>query len=172
MVRSKFQALLAETWKPEEPGDQIEGEIFVLDSKILTDKPVPFVELLDADGVPTQVLLGTYALQKVYANPDVVEGGYLGIRFDGESKTIAKAGNAAHLFSVFYYKPGDWSRTEAGEIEGKLCNLNKPSSRRLERLTPEVESPDQPKWNDYEQSDEPFNPEEPEDHPRKPKSRK
>lgn len=172
MVRSKFQAMLAETWKPQEAGDCIEGEIFLLDAKVLTKEMVPFVELLDADGVPTQVLLGNYALEKVYSNPDVEEGGYLGIRYDGESKTIQKAGNFAKLFSVFYYKPGDWTRNDKGEIEGKLCNLNKPFNRRAERLKREEDQPVNPAWDSYPQSEEPFDPEIPEKHVSKPKAKK
>ena len=172
MVRGKFQSLLAESWKPQNPGDCIEGEIFLLDAKVLTKDMVPFVELIDADGVPTQVLLGNFALQKVYSNPDVEEGGYLGIRYDGESKTIQNAGNFAKMFSVFYYKPGDWTRNENGEVEGKLCNLDKPSSRRVERLKAEEDQASTPKWGEYPQSDEPFNPEEPEEHPKRPKSKK
>lgn len=172
MVRSRFQALLADSWKPQEKGDSIDGEIFILDAKVLTKDLVPFVELLDADGVPTQVLLGNYALRKVYENPDVVEGGYLGIRYDGESKTIEKAGNFAHLFSVFYYKPGEWQRNEDGSVEGKLCPLNKPSTRRAELLKPEEPVDGKPAWNEYPQEEGKFDPETPEEHPKKAKSRK
>ena len=172
MVRSKFQAMLAETWKPEKSGDQIEGEIFLLDAKVLTKELVPFVELLDTDGVPTQVLLGNYALQKVYYNSDVEEGGYLGIRYDGESKTIAKAGNFAKLFSVFYYKPGDWERDEKGEVSGKICNLNKPSARRTERLAESTPEPEMQIPFHTPQSEEPFDINTPETRPSRSKAKK
>lgn len=172
MTRGKYQSMLAETWKPEKKGDSIEGEIFILDTKKLKEDPVPYVELINGDGEPTQVLLGNFALQKVYFNPLVVEGGYLGIRYDGESTTIKNAGNFAKLFSVFYYKPGDWHMNEAGEVEGKLCVLNAPSTRRLERLSAIPDSMGNLPIDQYPQSNEPFNPEEPEDHPKRPKAKK
>ncbi len=126
----KIEHALVDSWKPENKGDEIEGSIFIMTEIQFPDNTVPAVELIDKDGVPFQVLMGNYALERVILNPAVVEGGYLYIRYDGDSTTIQKAGNYAKKFSVAYYAPGDWKIDNKGECHGTPTVLRPPTKRR------------------------------------------
>lgn len=147
----KFEQPLVESAKFENPGDIVEGKIFIIDSTMIDDKMVPYLELLDKDDLPCQVLMSTFALHEVWNSPDLQEDGYLVLRYDGESKTIKKAQNNAKLFSVCYYAPGDWKRDKNGEIEGTPTRLKKGTNRKGEKQS----------WKNVPQDDDglPFNPE-------------
>jgi len=126
----KIEHALVDSWKPEAVGDEIEGSVFILTEVQFKDNITPAVELVDGDGVPWQVLMGSYALERVALNPLVVEGGYLYIRYDGESTSIQKAGNFAKKFSVAYYAPGDWEIDKDGNFKGTPTVLRPPTERR------------------------------------------
>jgi len=126
----KFESPLVESYKFVNPGDLIEGCISIIDSTMIDDRMVPFVELLDKDDKQIQVLMSSYALHEVWNSPDISEDGYLVLRYDGESQTIMRAQNKAKLFSVCYYAPGDWEMGADGEIEGKPTRLRKAKNNR------------------------------------------
>ena len=125
-----YEHTLVDSWKPESLGDTVEGEIFTISSKVINGEPVPYVELTDFDGVPVSILMSTFALESVWRNPLLQEGGYLAIVYDGESKTIKKANNFAKRFKVCYYEPNKWHYAEDGGFVGEPTTLKPPTNTR------------------------------------------
>lgn len=121
----QYESFIVDSWKPETEGEEIEGEIFIIDLKQLKDDAVPFIELILRDGSPIQILMGAYVLQSMILSGIMAVGGYLKIRYDGLSSTIKKASNFAKLYSTQYYAPGDWSISESGEFTGTPTSLRK-----------------------------------------------
>lgn len=124
-MNNNYESYIVDSWKPEQPGEEIEGEIFIIDLKQLRDDAVPFIELIQPDGSPIQILMGAYVLQSMILSGIMEVGGYLKIRYDGLSSTIKKVSNFAKLYSTQYYKPGDWEISDTGEFTGKTTSLRK-----------------------------------------------
>jgi len=155
----KFEHALIDSWKPINKDDLIAGEIFIMQEVEINGEMIPAIELVDSDGVPWQVLMSQYALQKVFFNPLVEEEGYLVIKYDGESESIQKAGNFAKKFSIAYYAPGDWSIDKNGEFNGNPTRLRQ-STKTVRPV--KAENPKPEDWKDAEREDDgkPFVPEE------------
>ena len=156
----QFEHALIDSWKPEQIDEMIAGEIFIMQMVQINDDEIPAIEVVDNDGVPWQVLMSQYALQKVFYNPLVVEEGFLVIKYDGESKSIQKAGNFAKKFSVAYYAPGDWSYDDKGEFTGNPTRLR--SSTKGTRPNPlPIDKPKDWKEEHREDDGKAFDPESP-----------
>lgn len=153
---SKWQRMIVDTWKPEKKGDTVEGEIFIMETIQIREDIVPYIELITQEGEPIRIQAGAYALQKAFYNPVVREGGYLAVRFDGESTTIKKAQNFAKLFSLIYYEPGKWSYGETGEVIGTPTNVRTVESRRILPLVEKASQETNPSYADYPQDDSPI----------------
>lgn len=152
----KWQRMIVDTWKPEKKGDTVEGEIFIMETIEIRDDIVPYIELITQEGEPIRVQSGAYALQKVFYNPVVREGGYLAIRFDGESTTIKKAQNFAKLFSLIYYEPGKWSYGETGEVIGTPTSVRMVESRRILPLIEKASQETNYSYDGYPQDESPI----------------
>lgn len=98
----KLRSLGADQWKPEKPGDIIEGIIFDTGTRLINHDFVPFVQL-EQDGGDTiiEILLGAFTLERLYHSQKLKDGYYLMLRYDGESKSIKKASNAMKLYSYY-----------------------------------------------------------------------
>lgn len=167
-----FQKFIVESWKPEEPGEVIEGEVSFVDFLNCRDTAVPFIELIQDTGEPIRVLCGAFVLSQIAFSPQICSGSYLRIRYDGESETIKKASNYAKLYSTQFYKPGDWSISADGTFTGKPSRLTPMRKIQPAQLPPGVmidtavvngtvsqaQSESQKPFQ-YEQDESPFNPE-------------
>ena len=183
-TNNNYESYIVDSWKPEQPGEAIDGEIFIIDLKQLRDDAVPFIELIQPSGEPIQILMGAYVLQSMILSGIMEVGGYLKIRFDGLSSTIKKASNFAKLYSTQYFKPGDWSIDDQGNFSGKTTSLRKTVKnasllfaaskqtaeeqtveQRIEELNQKIdaEEPKVDKPFEYEQDNSPFDPEIPSD---------
>jgi hypothetical protein len=118
-----FQSALAESFKFESKGEIFEGMIEDMGYRQIKDKEVPYMTLLKEDGTLVEALMSSYALRKIYFSPTLRQGGYIQIRYDGESKTIESAGNFAKLFSVCYFAPGSYKFLDDGMIDGKPTTI-------------------------------------------------
>jgi len=118
MPRQYFQSALAETFKFANKGEIWEGIIQELGLKPIKEKLIPYCVLLNVDGSLVEALMSAYALERIYHAKNLEPGGYLIIRYDGESKTIESAGNFAKLFSTIYYAPSSYTLTRDGVIKG------------------------------------------------------
>lgn len=170
----EFQQFIVDSWKPEEPGEIIEGEVAFIDFLNCRDSAVPFIELIQPTGEPIRVLCGAFVLAQIVCSVQICSGSYLRIRYDGESETIKKASNYAKLYSTQFYKPGDWKIADDGTFTGKPSRLTPirkiqpaqlPSGLSVEQqevlhqtTTQTVETT---KPFEYPQDDTPFNPEVP-----------
>lgn len=97
----QLKAIVANQWKPENKGDRIEGTIVNQFQKVLTDTPVPFLQVVDDSGEITEIIMGTYALEKLYYSGACQTGNYLIIQYDGEHPTIKNANNHLKMFSYY-----------------------------------------------------------------------
>ena len=120
---SEFQQFIVDSWKPEEAGEIIEGEVSYIDFLNCRDSAVPFIELIQPTGEPIRVLCGAFVLAQIVCSAQICSGAYLRIRYDGESETIKKASNYAKLYSAQFYKPGDWAISNDGTFTGKPSRL-------------------------------------------------
>ena len=167
-----FQKFIVDSWKPEEPGEVIEGEVAFVDFLNCRDTAVPFIELIQDTGEPIRVLCGAFVLSQIVFSSQICSGSYLRIRYDGESETIKKASNYAKLYSTQFYKPGDWSISSEGVFTGKPSRLTPIRKIQPAQLPPGVtithEAINAPvsqtqteaqKPFQYDQDDTPFNPE-------------
>ena len=183
-MNNNYESYIVDSWKPEQPGEEIEGEIFIIDLKQLRDDAVPFIELITPSGEPIQILMGAYVLQSMILSGIMETGGYLKIRYDGLSSTIKKASNFAKLYSTQYFEPGDWSIDDQGNFTGKTTSLRKTVKnasllfaatkqtaeeqtveQRIEELNQKIESEESKVERPFEtpQDDSPFDPEIPSD---------
>ncbi|NMC33933.1 MAG: hypothetical protein GYA36_15935 [Veillonellaceae bacterium] len=167
-----FQKFIVDSWKPEKPGEVIEGEVAFVDFLNCRDSAVPFIELIQDTGEPIRVLCGAFVLSQIVFSSQICSGSYLRIRYDGESKMIKKASNYAKLYSTQFYKPGDWSISPDGVFTGKpsrLTPMRKIQPAQLPSgvmIAPDVMNAavsqtqtESQKPFAYEQDDSPFDPE-------------
>lgn len=144
----RFHPIYPDSWVPKEKGEVIEGVIFMKGEKPIEGDLVPYCELIQPDGDVIQVLMGAASLARLHSSPEFKDGRHVAIRFDGESKTVQKAGNYMKLFSFILSdedgEPIDPRQvmnedgadavfdssavTKAGKIEDSIRNNGRPGS--------------------------------------------
>ena len=98
--------------------------------------------------------MGAFALMKIWQHRAVQVGGYLCLRYDGESQNIESAGNKAKLYSVIYFPSGQWTMDDSGMVDGKALSLiSQKDLRSADDFIVEDES--NSSYNQFPQSNEP-----------------
>lgn len=122
----QYEDIVAEPWKPNQPGDSIQGRIEEIGGYEYKGEIIPTISLIDPWGVTYSVSMSCYVLNQIYNHEALKVGGYLVLSYVGESRTIKKADNYAKMYRSAYFAPGDWSiNEETDEIEGTQTFLGK-----------------------------------------------
>lgn len=122
-TNNPFKAIFAESWRPEKTGDVLAGEVYDMGNRMINDNEIPFIRLIDSWGVEYEVLCGNASLSQFADNNRIEIGAYIGLRYDGESKTIERLGHKMKMYSGFVFPRDDWFQDENGNIVDNENNI-------------------------------------------------